>query len=254
MFAIFVFFFSLFSPATTSPSLSAGIDHYVHRADGAKGIRPNSAHISQAIENLEAAYAAGEQEQGGLYLLRAYHFQGRFATPSKSEKRAIYEKGKNLGESLVNKYTNNVEIRLEYVYMLGLWGDNIGIMKAATSGIVGKMKKHTEKAIELDPAYCGGAGYRVLGILHYQAPHIPFVLTWPDAKKAVGYLEKSVAYDPSDNSSYYYLAEACYQNGEEARARQLFNKVLKMPARKEWLLEDRQLVIDAKRMLSEMGG
>lgn len=253
MFAIFIFFVTSLFPPATSPSLSEGIHLYDHRADGSRGLKPNTEQITQAISHLETAYAAGDQKEAGIYLMRAYNFQGRFATASKSDKKAIFEKGKDLGAALVKKYPNNVEIRMEYVYLLGLWGDNIGIMKAATSGIVGKMKEHTEKAIKLDPAYGGGAGYRVLGILHYQAPHIPFVLTWPDSKKAVEYLEKSYQYDKKDNSTLFYLAEACYHDGQETKAKSLFAQVLKMPIREEWILEDRLLVADAKRLLNEMG-
>ena len=49
------------------------------------------------------------------------------------------------------------------------------------------MRYHSKKIIEIDPYYENGAGYFLLGAVHYKAPYIPFILSWPNNNDALKY-------------------------------------------------------------------
>src|SRR5204863_279018 len=66
-----------------------------------------------------------------------------------------------------------------------LWGDAYGKLAAARQGVAGKVRDWAETLIVVDERYEEGAGHRVLGRLHAEAPHVPFVTGWVDHDKSV---------------------------------------------------------------------
>jgi len=230
-----------------------GIDSYNKRAEGAVGLKADPGNINRAISLFEKEYQNPEnQKTAGLYLMRCYNYKGRFVLSEESEQEAIFKKGKDLGETLVEKFPNDAAIRFEYICLIGLWADKAGVMQAAWDGVLGKMKDNTEKLITIDEAYAGYAGDRILGILYYQAPHIPFVLTWPSDEKAKELLGKSVKNAPDEFGSNYYYAEVLDELGEKAEAKKYLNKVLEMKPRPELYLEDLSFQDDAKKLLKKI--
>lgn len=244
--------FSFPQPPTAKELLTKGKKLYDTRADGSIGLKAKPETINSAITTLEQAYALGANvEETGLYLIRCYNYKGRFACSNKSERKSTFEKGKNLGETLLKKYPDSAPLLFEYICVLGLWGNEIGALKAGWDGMIGKMKTSTEKLISIDPYYSGCAGERILGYMYLKAPYIPLVLTWPDNKKGLSYLEKVIKCSPYDFGTVFYYAEALNKNGNRDKAKEYMKKVTSMTPRKELYLEDLQFKEDAEKMLAE---
>ena len=226
-------------PVVAQDLFAEGKKFYEKRAEGASGLIAKSENINTAIANLEKAYALGTKtEETGAYLIKCYNYKGRFVSKSSAEKKAVFEKGKNLGEVLLKKYPNSASILYEYICVLGLWANEIGALKAGWDGVIGKMKSNTEKLISVDQTYSFCAGERILGLLYLKAPYIPLVLTWPDNEDALFYLEKSFKCSPSDFGNIFYYAEVLHKNKQEEKAKEYMRKVINMTPRAELYLED----------------
>lgn len=225
---------------------------YEQRAEGAVGLYAKTETIDKAIATLEKIYATGyKEEETGLYLVRCYNYKGRFASTNTSAKKSTFEKGKNLGEKLVKKYPNSAPMLFEYICVMGLWGGEIGALKAGWDGLIGKMRTSTERLIELDPNYSGCAGERILGYMYIKAPYIPLVLTWPDDEAGLEHLENVAKCSPYDFGTLYYYAEALHKNGYKSKAIEFMKKITTMTPRKELFLEDLQFKKDAENILKE---
>ncbi len=232
--------------------LTSGKKLYEQRAEGSVGLLAKPETIDKAIADLEKAYALGANaEETGVYLIKCYNYKGRFVCITNIDKKSCFEKGKKLGETLLQKYPNSAPLLFEYVCVLGLWGNEIGALKAGWDGVIGKMKTSTEKLIEIDPTYSFCAGERILGLMYLKAPYIPLVLTWPDNEDALFYLEKSVKCSSSDFGNVYYYAEALHKNDQQEKAKELMKKIVSMNPRKELYLEDLQFKTDAGKILKE---
>ena len=94
---------------------------------------------------------------------------------------------------MVEKFPNSVEYRYWYLVNLGSWAEEYGVFAAAREGVADQMRYHSKKIIEIDPYYENGAGYFLLGAVHYKAPYIPFILSWPNNNDALKYLELAQA-------------------------------------------------------------
>lgn len=252
---IVVFSFSSFAfpePKNASDLLSEGKKLYEIRAEGAVGLMAKAETINKAIASLEKVYASGyKEDETALYLIRCYNYKGRFACASSSAKKSTFEKGKNLGEKLINKYPNSAPLLFEYICVLGLWANEVGALKAGWDGVIGKMRTSTQHLIELDPNYSGCAGERILGYMYIKAPYIPLVLTWPDNQTGLEHLEHVAKCSPNEFGTLYYYAEALYKNDYKDKAKAYMNIILTMTPRKELFLEDLQFKKDAEKILLE---
>ncbi len=174
-----------------------------HRADNfnPETLIADSTNVNPAIDLLKKAVETTEgkeQEEAVWKLLRTYYFKGYYCTDNSDMKQLIYDQGKELGEKFLEKYPESPGINVWTAILWGVWGEEHGIVAAATSGVAGKMRDYCEKAIEVDPEWSNGAAYRILGRLHFKAPNIPFVLGWPDNDDAIENLEKARKIDPDN--------------------------------------------------------
>jgi tetratricopeptide (TPR) repeat protein len=122
--------------------------------------------------------------------------------------------------------------------MWGKWAKNFGPVQAVYQGAADKIMLYATDASKIDPDYNEGGGYSVLGMLHYYAPYIPFVLTWPSNEEALSYFKKAHSIAPTI-SNKYTLALAFYKKGNKAKSIVLLNQVQLMNPRKGKLIEDR---------------
>lgn len=244
--------FAFPDPNNASDLLAEAKKLYDLRAEGAVGLMAKAETIDKAISTLEKVYASGyKEEETALYLIRSYNYKGRFVCTKTSDKKLIFEKGKNLGEKLINKYPNSAPLLFEYICVLGLWANEVGALKAGWDGVIGKMRTNTQRLIELDPNYSGCAGERILGYMYIKAPYIPLVLTWPDNETGLEYLTKVAKCSPYEFGTLYYYAEALYKNGFKEKGKEYMKKITTMTPRKELYLEDLQFKKDAEKMLLE---
>ena len=91
----------------------------------------------------------------------------------------------------------------------------------------------------------------MLGIFHFKTPYIPFLITWPSDEESIKYLEKSLEFNPDYLMGNLYLAQVLYDEGEEERAIEILEKLSKRNPSKEYFLEDKKDIAEAKELLEK---
>lgn len=231
-----------------------GLRWYNQKTSGAVGYKADPEHINKAITYFERALAAHPNElQTGIYLMRSYIWKARFSLDTDSDKRKVFEQAKLVGDRLVLKYPLSKELRFEYLSALGQWGEVLGVFRAAREGVVDKVKTQMEALIRLDPEFRMGVGERALAVLNLRVPKIPFILSWPDKKKALSMTAEVIRKYPNNIGNNFYHAEALMENGKKEEAVSYLKRTLMIEPEEEYLLEDRYFHMEAKEMLKKIG-
>ena len=232
--------------------LEKGKNFYDQRAEKSIGLNADPSFVGRAIDEFLIAIKSPEKElDAGVFLLKCYYFKGKFVSQNDDKKKDIYSKGKVLGEKLINLYPESASAHYWYLVNLGSWAEIYGTMSAAREGVAGIMRNVSKKIIKLDPNYSDGGGYFMLGAVHFKAPYIPFVLSWPSNDKALEYLD--LAYNTGDStpSQTVYLSRALYKNGQEKKAISLLSSLLNENISKTYKLEDLDQHEIARGLLEE---
>lgn len=242
-------------PAAAQSELQKGISWYAQRTDGAEGVQAQREPIDNAIRHLHRAMADPHHRlEAALYLCRSYIFKGRFVETDPKQKSQALKAAKDIAEQLLPKYPNNRELRFEHLAALGLWGESLGVLRAAKEGIATRMRDACEEMIRLDPEFMNGVGKRSLAVLNYKVPSIPFIISWPDRKKSMALLSEVMANYPDDLANNFYYAEALYLNGRKQEAEQYLQRALSFAPDSEHLLEHRTIHLEARNLLEKVQG
>ena len=226
-----------------------GVTHYNKRHEGCIEDRAKPMQIERAITYFENVLSnETNKKEAALYLLKSYYFKGKFAEEDKDLKKKILKKGKDFGLGLIEEFPNSVECRYWYLVNLGSWAEEYGIFAAAKEGVADQMKYHSGKIISLNPEYENGAGYLLLGAVHYKAPYIPFILSWPNNKEAIKYLR--LAYDTGDVeiAQMVYLSQALHKGKRKDEAIFLIEKAMNVEPSKDNYASDWEWVKKAKNI------
>jgi tetratricopeptide (TPR) repeat protein len=159
-------------------------------------------------------------------LLQAYYFKGQFGTDDEKLKRKIYAQGLEIGEQYVNELHESVEVYTWLGITWARWAEVYGLFAAARKGVANKVKFYGESALELDENYLDAGAYRLLGMLNFSVPKVPFILTWPSKETALAYLEKANRIAPHNLYNKMYLAEVLYDQKQHDRAKKLLNDII----------------------------
>ncbi|HIO46496.1 TPA: hypothetical protein EYN23_03970 [Candidatus Poribacteria bacterium] len=243
----------LISVAAFSQSdFETGVAAFNKRAEGATGLKAPAANIDKAIASLTKALAnATVEEKATVLLMRSYYFKGTFVETEKEARKAVYDLSKLLGEKQVVKFPKSASVHYWYLANMAKWGETSGILKAAKEGLADLLYTLCNKVIELDPAYSYGAGYRMLGIIHFKTPYIPFLISWPDNDDAIENLEKSLEYKSDHLMGQLYLAQVYHDKGRKDEAIKTWEKVAAGTANPEYLLEEGKDIKEAKEFLAK---
>jgi len=248
---LFILLCSSFLFAKKTP-FEAGVRAYETRDAGSFEMTAQNGPINYAIKEFKKAQKDPNLElDAGVYLLRCYYYKGKFVVQSEDEKKEIFQKGKLLGESLIDKYPQSTPARYWYCANLGSWAEVYGIFAAAKEGVADIMKTQAEKMIELDDQYWNGGGYFMLGGTHLKSPYIPFLLSWPSNDKAVEYLTKSANTGVATPTQTVYLARALYKDGQKDAAKKLLNDLIARGISIEEPVEDFEQQSIAKDLLAD---
>ena len=226
-----------------------GVTHYNKRHEGCIEDRAKPMQIERAITYFENVLSnETNKKEAALYLLKSYYFKGKFAEEDKDLKKKILKKGKDFGLGLIEEFPNSVECRYWYLVNLGSWAEEYGIFAAAKEGVADQMKYHSGKIISLNPEYENGAGYFLLGAVHYKAPYIPFILSWPNNKEAIKYLR--LAYDTGDVeiAQMVYLSQALHKGKRKDEAISLIEKAMNVEPSKDNYASDWEWIKKAKNI------
>ena len=262
--------------------LSDGDQHWKARADGHQGGQARPAQVDSAI----AAYRkAMTQEPNNLEprwkLLRAIRFKGAYVAISNDEKKSIYATAKTEGNAvlaIVNRQLLAKGVKPDAsektvadaarvipgaadVYFWdsvnwGEWALAYGKMAAVREGAADRIRREATIAMLIDPKTDGGGPQRVLGRLHDETPHIPFVTGWASSHEAVRFLKESNKIDPANKIMRVFLAEAMVSNDSKngPEAIRMLREVVSSPNDPAYEVESAQAQEEAKALLRKWGG
>jgi hypothetical protein len=261
--------------------IAAGDQQWNARAEGHQGGRAKPERIDAAI----AAYRrAVLQDPGNLEarwkLLRAIRFKGAYVASNADEKKRIYAMGKIEGDAaiaIVNRSLaakgvkasapekqvadaiRNVAGAGEVFFWdsvnWGEWALAYGKRAAVREGAADRIRREATIAMLVDAKMDGGGPQRVLGRLHDETPHVPFLTGWASSKEAVRFLKESYRIDPTNKITRVFLADAMVSNDSSSRpeAIRVLREVINSPNDPNYEVENAQAQDDAKALLREWG-
>ena len=274
---------ALLIAATAHAQIAEGDAEWAKRAEGHEGGRAKAAHVDAAIAAYQRAVAQNPNDLEGRWkLLRAIRFKGAYVATTNDEKKPIYAKAKTEGEAtlaildklLAAKGVRSVskasekdvadaartipgadEIFLWDAINWGEWALAYGKLAAVRQGAADRIRREATIAMLIDPKLEGGSPPRVLGRLHDQTPHVPFLTGWASTKEAVKYLNESLKIDPTNKITRVFLAEAMVDNNSDTapQAVQMLREILNSPNDPNYEVEQSAAVDDAKRLLRKWG-
>ena len=147
------------------------------------------------------------------------------------------------------KRQESVEYRYWYLVNLGSWAEEYGILAAAREGVADQMRFHSKKIIELDPNYENGAGYFLLGAVHYKSPYVPFILSWPSNKDAIMWLQRAYDTGEAEIAQVVYLAQALNKDKKKEAAVDLLKMVIERTPSADNYASDWEWIKKARRIL-----
>jgi len=234
-------------------NLEKGHRVYDRRSEGSHEDVAQPEPINEAIAfYIQAMDDPDAEVEATIALLKSYYFKGKYACKSEDEQKVVFNKAKSLAMAALKKYPHRAEIHYWYTTNLGSWAEIYGIFSAAKEGVADQIKVHAMKVIELDPHYENGGGYFMMGVIHYKSPYIPFLLSWPDNKEAVAFLEKAVGTGEATPVQKVYLAQALYKEKDKQRALAILNEVASMKPYMDELLYDWEQIKKARGLLKDL--
>jgi len=254
--------------------IAIGDAHYSRRSIGAADGVARPAEVNEAIGLYRKALTLGPRNIEVLAkLMRALHFRGAYTGATLEERKAIFDEGRQIGQAAVDRLEAEVKARkgfsrIEalrlvkgspalYLWTAGHWGEwglARGKFAAARSGAAARVRDLAQTVIEIDPLFEDGAGYRVLGRLHSEAPSIVFITGWVSREKALQYLRRAHQIAPSHTANSFFLAEAIldHEPAKRDEAIRLLEQCSATPPRPDFILEDSKYAGVARKRLDEL--
>jgi tetratricopeptide (TPR) repeat protein len=266
---------------TAAAQVSEADQHWNARAEGHVGGRAKAAQIDAAIAAYQKAVAQEPNNLEGRWkLLRAMRFKGAYVASTNDEKKNVYSAAKTAGEgamTIVNRAlaAKNVkpdapekkvaeaartiagagEVFFWDSVNCGEWALAYGKMAAVRQGAADRIRREATIAMLTNPKMDGGGPQRVLGRLHDETPHVPFLTSWASTKEAVRFLNESYKLDPTNKITRVFLADAMVSNDSKSapEAIRILREVINTPNDPNYEVENTQAQEDAKALLRQWG-
>lgn len=245
-----------------------GDQHWAARAEGSQNGRAKAPHVDAAIAAYQKAIAANPNDlEAHWKLLRALRFKGAYVVTTADEKKAVYSQAKKAGENaLARLRTKGTEKEVADTMRStpgageiffwdsvnwGEWALVYGKLAAVKEGAADRIRRESTIAMLIDPKLEAGGPARVLGRLHSQTPHVPFITGWASNKEAVKYLNASLKVDPTNKITKVFLAEAMVDNDSDTKpaAVQMLRDVINAQNDPEFVVEWEAATNDARALL-----
>lgn len=229
-----------------------GKKFFNQRDDNATGYTADPRNINRAITLFEAAIEQDINPEGAAtYLLRSYYFKGMFTGMDEDQQKDIYDKGRDLGEKMIERFPDSVPIKFWYAANTGRWANVHSFARAATSGISKKLRNVCEDIIEKNPKYQDGGGYRILAQVHFYSPHIPLVMSWPSKEKALELIRKALEVAPENPTNKMLYANILLEFDRDEEAKEQLREIRRMPPRATHTVEDRYIQYRSQKLFEE---
>lgn len=267
-------------PAQDLDLMARGDAAYLRRAEGHSGSVALPEPIGESITAFEELLTQDpENLEARWKLLRSLYYQGEHVLQDPDERLALYEKAREiadvgreqlasaagLGDNPDSMKTEKLAAALAdqpqsaQVYFWssvhwGLWGRYRGKMAAAKEGVAKKIRNFSEVVIEIDEEIEEAGGHRVLGRLHSEAPKLPIFTGWVNRKTAVSELRRAIELTPDAPLTRFYLADALLEHfpDQEQEARALLNDLVQLEPDPAYVVEQTQVIEDAKALLASL--
>jgi tetratricopeptide (TPR) repeat protein len=241
-----------FADVMGQSTFERGKKFYLQRDANADSFKANPVNINRAIDLFESALEQGvKPEESAAYLLKSYYFKGMFTGLGEDQQKDVYEKGRNLGEKMTDRYPDSVPIKFWYAANIGRWADVHSFARAATSGISKKLRRICNDIIEQNPQYQDGGGYRILAQVHFYSPHIPIVMGWPSKDKALELVEKALAIAPENPTNKMLYANILLEFDRREEAKELLYEIRRMTPRATHTVEDRYVQYRSRQLFED---
>jgi hypothetical protein len=267
--------------ASAFAQIADGDQQWAQRAEGQNAGHAKPAHADAALAAYQKAVAANPNDLEARWkLLRSYRFKGQYVASSSDDKKKTYSDAKKAGDDAfvvldralrakgVASITKDPEKKVADAARAvpgatelflwdsinwGEWALAYGKMAAAREGAADRIKREATIAYLADPKIEGGAPARVLGRLHDQTPHIPFITGWQSDKEAVRFLNESLKIDPTNKITRTFLAEAMVDNNSDSKpqAIQMLKETVSAPNDPQYEVEQAAATEDAKALLKK---
>ena len=261
--------------------VSRGDSAWASRAEGEREGHPQSRPILTAVSFYESALAASPGSLEARWkLLRALHFAGDFVAQEAAERRAIFDRAREVSDEGLDLLSDQVgsEVRLEekepeairtwlntqdaspsevarfYFWSAinwGAWSRDVGLLEAVRQGVANRLYRYTRIAIALEPDYDEGGALRLLGRLHAELPRVPFVSGWVDRDQALPLIERAYSLAPANPGNRLLLALTLLDLAPERRseALELLDQVSRLTPRPSMQIEDLAMRQEARERL-----
>jgi len=269
-------------PLFASNAVEEGDAHWANRAEGAKGAVASPAPIDAAIAAYRKALSENPNDiEARWKLMRAMRFKGSYTGMSNDAKRDLFDEARTIGktglehlatllrakgvslddapEAKVAQTARAIPGAGELIYWdavsWGEWAQVFGKLAAVRKGAAGKIRRESTITMLMDPGIEDGGGARVLGRLHNQTPHVPFITGWASDHEAVKFLRESLKQDPTNKLTIVFLAEAMVADSRSAKseAAKMLHEVISSPNDPAYAVEQASAQEDAKKLLKDWG-
>jgi Flp pilus assembly protein TadD len=267
--------------ASAFAQVSEGDAQFAARAEGHQGATAKPARVDAAIAAYERAIAQNPNDLEARWkLLRAIRFRGAYIAANPAEEKREYGRGKEAGQKAiavinrmlaakgVKEKATEREVAAAIKSMPGAadvffwdavnWGEwalVYGKLAAVREGAADRIRREATIAYLADPSIDGGGPARVLGRLHDQTPHVPFLTGWASSREAVRFLRESLKLDPTNKLTKLFLAEAMVnENSKTApQAIALLRDVINTPGDESLAVENAAAQDEAQALLRKWG-
>ncbi len=205
--------------------------------------REDVSKLREAVELLRKARDYRNRNFGVEWKFAKFnYFLGKQSTDEK-ESNSAFEEGRDAG-----KIASGLEPQKSEGYFW--YGANLGELSKKNMLTVGikslpDVRGAMEKVVELQPNYQNSSAYDVLGQIELETR-----LYGGKAEKAVELFEKALETEKDNMNIHLHLAEAYLALKKEGEARKQLDKVLSMKHNPEFLIECREAVEKAKKLLA----
>ena len=273
----------LLSAVVGSAQVADGDQQFALRAEGHQSGRAKATHVDAAIAAYQRAIAQNPNDLEARWkLLRTLRFKGAYVATSNDEKKPVYAIAKKAGEEAlslldrllaakglrsITKATEKEvadtaksipgadEIFFWDAVNWGEWALAYGKLAAVREGAADRIRREATIAMLIDPKLEGGGPSRVLGRLHDQTPHVPFLTGWASSREAIRFLNESLKIDPTNKITRVFLAEAMVNNDSNTKpqAIQSLRELLTTPNDPAYEVEQAAAQDDARALLKKWG-
>jgi hypothetical protein len=199
--------------------------------------------LLEARKILLSQVATGDASEATYEKLCETLFWLGFYSDTKEQKEEYFSDGAEQGKKAAAKFPESAGANFWYAMNTALYSVTKGIMKSLFSAPI--IRKHGQKALELNEDYFFGGPLRLTGRSYHKAPG-------GSLDKAIENLEKAVSKHGDFLHNQIFLADAYLSKGRKADAKKLLDGIVGAREPEHYRKMFHMLQTEAKELLSRI--